>query len=262
MVITIPRVPLFRVPRRTLCYYFAGTMHALFAPLAARIFADLDIGASVWLGGDKWNHIHRRETLIDFELEHGIETERFAYNKRCLARAKNKSETVVAHLAGFTDFFVPVRKNGRTDAVLVTGPLAIARPTGADVLARWRSISGRQGHPSDPEFAHYLATTLSTLVLEGKQSQVFQKLLDSLAKLMSTEGGADATLRGDRIAPPRASRSATRRASLGARAHAGRRENEPHLGEPAERGRAIVARPRASTGARAGGPLRGPRARR
>src|SRR5262249_54366136 len=116
--------------------------------------------------------------------------ERFAYNQRCLARAKRHRETVVAHLAGFTDFFVPVHSNGRTDAVLVTGPLAITRPTSADVLARWRSLTGRQGHPSDPEFAHYLSSTLSTLVLDGRRLASFQKLLELLAGLMASRGPA------------------------------------------------------------------------
>jgi two-component system, response regulator YesN len=165
-------------------------MHALFAPLAARVFADLDIGAAVWRP-DRWRDIHMRQNLLDFETEHGIETERFAYNQRCLARAKKQRATVVAHFAGFTDFFVPVRKNGRTDAVLVTGPLTTARSTSSDVLARWHSLTGRQGHPADPEFAHYLGTTLSTLVLEGKRVPAFQKLLELLVSLMASEGAAD-----------------------------------------------------------------------
>jgi len=165
-------------------------MHALFAPLAARVFADLDIGAAVWRP-DRWRDIHMRQNLLDFEAEHGIETERFAYNQRCLARAKKQRATVVAHFAGFTDFFVPVRVNGRTEAVLVTGPLTTARSSSTDVLARWRSLTGRQGHPADPEFAHYLASTLSTLVLEGKRALTFQRLLELLTRLMGSEGPAD-----------------------------------------------------------------------
>ncbi len=83
-------------------------MHALFAPLAARVFAELDVGASVWLFADRWHDIHHRETLVDFELEHGVETGRFAYNQRSLARAKKQQTTLVAHFGVFTDFFVPV----------------------------------------------------------------------------------------------------------------------------------------------------------
>jgi AraC-like DNA-binding protein len=166
-------------------------MHALFTPLASRVFADLDIGAAVWQP-DRWRDIHSRQSLLDFEAEHGVETERFAYNQRCLARARKRRTTVVAHFSGFTDFFVPVCMNGETRAVLVTGPLTIARATSTEVLARWRALTGRQGHPTDPEFAHYLSSTLSTLVLEGKHAGTFQKLLELLARLMAAEGPADA----------------------------------------------------------------------
>jgi AraC-like DNA-binding protein len=188
--ITHPSLSPFHPPARTLSKDFTGPMHALFTPLASRVFADLDIGAAVWQP-DRWRDIHMRQSLMDFEAEHGIETERFAYNQRCLARARKQRTTVVAHFGGFTDFFVPVCVNQKTRAVLVTGPLTTARSTAADVLARWRSLTGRQGHPADPEFAHYLASTLSTLVLEGKRAPTFQKLLELLANLMATQGPAD-----------------------------------------------------------------------
>ena len=48
-------------------------------------------------------------------------------------------------------------------------PSFTSRPSGADGLDRWRWLTGRQGHPADPEFAAYLRTTLDTLVLEGSE---------------------------------------------------------------------------------------------
>ena len=83
---------------------------------------------------------------------------------------------------------------GKTVAILATGPFADARPTSAEILERWRWLTGRQGHPSDPEFAHYLAVTLSTLVLDGPYASIFERLMIRLARLMAGEGRAGEVL--------------------------------------------------------------------
>jgi AraC-like DNA-binding protein len=90
--------------------------------------------------------------------------------------------------AGFSDFFVPIVKGPEVVAVLVVGPFARARPTAADVLARWRTLTGRQGHPADPEFAGYLSASLSTLVFDRAQVAAFRRLLESWVLLASGEG--------------------------------------------------------------------------
>jgi AraC-like DNA-binding protein len=176
---------------------FASPRHALLAPVVANSFQVLDVGISIDAPGD-WYDIYARPfelDLLSFELEHGVEVERVEYNRRHLTQARRLGSTVVAHYRGFTDLFVPIVTPRGADTVLVTGPFATSRPTGRDVQRRWRALAGRPGHPGDPEFAHYLAATLSTLALEGTRAAAFQKLVESLAQLMTPEGDAQSLIR-------------------------------------------------------------------
>jgi AraC-like DNA-binding protein len=179
--------------------------------VTAHIFGLLDVAASIWDSG-VWHDVCERPYSHDvrgFEAEHGIEWERHRYNERCLAEARSSRATVVATHAGLNDLFVPICAGGRADAVLVTGPVATARPTSTDILERWRVITGRQGHPSDPEFLHYVDATLRTLTLEGKQLASFRRLAECLALLISGQGDANAIYDGEiealrkELAPPR-----------------------------------------------------------
>jgi AraC-like DNA-binding protein len=167
--------------------------HALVSPLVAGVLDELDVGVSLWELGS-WYGIHALPDLRDpvsFELEHGAETERFAYNVRCLDEARRTKTTVVAEHAGYTDLFVPIVSAGRADGVLVTGPLERSRPTSAEILSRWRFLTGRQGQPSDPEFAHYLEVARSVLVLDGPRFALYRELVECFARLMASEGDAD-----------------------------------------------------------------------
>jgi AraC-like DNA-binding protein len=168
--------------------------HAFFSPLATMIFEWLDVASTLFDPDFGWRGIHERPAsndLLIFELEHGAEAERLTYNKRCLDRAMGEKTTVTAQFAGMSDLFVPIVSRGHVDGVLVTGPFATARPRGADIIERWRVLTGAPGHPSDPEFSHYLSTTLSTLVLEGDQSTTFRKHLECTTRLMAGEGPSD-----------------------------------------------------------------------
>jgi photosystem II stability/assembly factor-like uncharacterized protein len=69
--------------------------------------------------------------------------------RRCLVQGEHE---------GYSDFFAPIVVRGKLVAVLVAGPFALGRPTSAGVLDRWRRLTGRQGHATDPEFAAYLGT--------------------------------------------------------------------------------------------------------
>jgi AraC-like DNA-binding protein len=161
------------------------------------LFDELDIGITLY-NGSFWEELRERpdlSSLIGFELEHGAEIERSSYNQTMLARAVQGKHTVVGEHGGFCDFFVPVCMQGRVDSVLVCGPFAPQRPSGTDILERWRAITGRQGHPSDAEFSHYLAITLGTLVLDHSQVKAFRTLLECLAKLIASEGSAEQAVR-------------------------------------------------------------------
>jgi AraC-like DNA-binding protein len=174
---------------------------AFLAPAIANIFEELRISAALREGGPwttsagGWRAIHVEErSLSSFEIEHGLEAGRAKYDLGCMNRAHRQKTIVRGEHAGLSDLFVPVTVGGRSVAVLATGPFVRARSTSADVLTRWHWLTRRRGHPSDPEFAHYLSVTLSTLVLEGRRAHDFERFLRCFAKLLSGGGQANQTL--------------------------------------------------------------------
>lgn len=171
--------------------------HSRAIPTVMHLFQELDIGVTLW-NKNYWEELYERPdfaSLIGFELEHGAELERTAYNMKALERAVKTRRTVTSERGGFCDLFVPVCMAGDVDSVLVCGPYASKRSSATDILERWRTITGRQGHPADPEFSNYLSITLSTLVLDPPQALKLQGVLEGLAKLMAGEGDPLATAR-------------------------------------------------------------------
>jgi AraC-like DNA-binding protein len=168
-----------------------GEGHALLSPLVAWAFKVLGVSAAVWEHGPEWWPIHGEPNVIAFETEHGRDRERAAHNARKMAEACRRQLTVRGEHAGLSDLFVPILLRGRAVAVLATGPFATSRPSGADILDRWKRLTGRQGQPSDPQFAAYLSATLAVLVLEGQDLRRFEDLLGCFALLMAGEGRAD-----------------------------------------------------------------------
>jgi AraC-like DNA-binding protein len=188
------RVDLWRVSfsPKTGCHTHrvpSGFGHPLLVPVVASYFAKLRVAASV-SDGRFWWRIHDEPDVTPFELEHGRDKDRSGYNATQLTEVRRQKRTIRAEHAGYTDLFVPILARGRAQGVLVTGPFATARPTGTDVLERWRWLTGRQGHPSDPEFGAYLSAALRTLVLDEGQVQRFERLLFCLARLLAGEGKA------------------------------------------------------------------------
>jgi AraC-like DNA-binding protein len=165
--------------------------HALAAIGAGNIFEDLGVSASLWDFAN-WHLIHIEPNVIEFEVEHGVEGERSKHNARCFRRARRDRDLVVGEHAGLFDFFLPIIKGSRVLAIMATGPVAKERPTSATVLERWKWLTGRQGHPVDPEFAHFLSTTLSTLVLSGQRFKTFERALRLIGRLLGGEGDAAA----------------------------------------------------------------------
>jgi AraC-like DNA-binding protein len=168
-----------------------GFGHTILGPVVANVFQVLRVSASLCEHGKEWFSIHVEPSVTGFELQHGMESERYAYNGLRIAQALRQGKLVRGEYGGYVDFFVPIRKARRSIALMVVGPVASRPPTSADVLERWRWLTGRQGHPADPEFASYLAATLSTLVLAGPSLGRFEELLECLAQLLAGEGRAD-----------------------------------------------------------------------
>ncbi|HEV8244524.1 MAG TPA: AraC family transcriptional regulator, partial [Polyangiaceae bacterium] len=168
----------------------AGFGHPLLAPVVASYFEELRVSAAL-SDGNFWWRIHSEASVSAFELEHGAETERQKYNRRMFARAIKQRKVLRGEHAGYSDLFVPIVARGKTVAMLVTGPFSLSRPSAGEILARFRRLTGRQGHLADPEFDSYLAAALSTLVLDRGGAQNFERLTGYLGQLLAGEGDAD-----------------------------------------------------------------------
>jgi AraC-like DNA-binding protein len=166
-----------------------GFGHALLTPVQAFLFESLGLSAAIWLAGDDWFPIHTEPSSVSqFESVYDADGLRSAYNGRSFAEVKRTRRVLCGEHAGFSDYFVPIVKDDEMVAVLVVGPFGRARPTAAGILERWRTLTGRQGHPADPEFAGYLSASLSTLVLDGAQLAAFRRLLESWVSLATGDG--------------------------------------------------------------------------
>jgi AraC-like DNA-binding protein len=183
--------PLRDVATRSLRHEVAeGFGHSLFSPLVSNAFESLRVAASLTDGVD-WLPLHTEPNLIAFELEHGGEADRTEHNQAALATLRRTLRPVRRKHAGFCDLFVPVVARKELVAALVVGPFSLSRPTTSEVSQSFRRLSGREGHPSDPEFAAYLAGSLETLVVERPLLRSFQRLVVCLSELMLGHGRAD-----------------------------------------------------------------------
>jgi AraC-like DNA-binding protein len=167
-----------------------GKGHALLSQVVSGVFQMLRISASLWEGGYWWS-LHSVPNVTSFESEHGVETERQAYNDRMFARVRKEKRAVLGEHAGHHDWFVPVEIAHEVAAILVVGPFALERPTSLVVVDRWKRLTGRRADLADPELALYLDRTLSTLVLEGDAASKLERLLRCLAGLLAEKGRAD-----------------------------------------------------------------------
>jgi AraC-like DNA-binding protein len=156
----------------------------------ASIFADLGLSAAL-RDGSSWFPIHRVRSVHDVEIAHGVEERRYAYNERCFAKlGRQREQLLVGRHAGFFDLFARVGDASGNWGALVTGPFAIARPSASDIQSRWRAMSGGLGRVSDPDFRHYVATSLGTTTFDGDDFRIFQRCVACFAMLL--EGSADA----------------------------------------------------------------------
>ncbi|HEV8244952.1 MAG TPA: AraC family transcriptional regulator, partial [Polyangiaceae bacterium] len=155
--------------------------------MLANFFVELDLAASL-VDGTEWNPIHTGPSVLDFEAPHGAQGRWETYNGRSSAKARRDGRPIVTEYAGFYDLFVPIGDPRGPWGLLVTGPFAMERPSASDVLSRWRKLTGNHGRVSDPEFSHYLATTLATTTLHAAALEVFKQLLGCLVELLEGSG--------------------------------------------------------------------------
>ena len=164
--------------------------HAALAVATAFTYRALGVPASIW-NGNLWWPIFTNGNVTRFEEEHGKDVARARYNVRKRAQLLRTRDVVRGEHAGYSDLFQPIVVGGKVAAILVVGPFARARPTSADIQQRWRALTGRMAHPSDPEFASYLQATLEILVLDGKKAARFERLTACFARLLAENGRAD-----------------------------------------------------------------------
>jgi AraC-like DNA-binding protein len=195
-------VPKKATPRATRLRTYAAA-----SQVAAQVFRELRISVSLNDDGE-WTSITGFPSVVRFEVVHGSELARWAYNADSMERVQRTGRAVLGEHLGFSDLFVPVRTPSGKYAVLVAGPFARARPTAGDVLERWRTLSGAVGRAGDAEFLRYLSMTLGTLALEGNRTQLFQRVLARFGTLLEERGDPEALVReirelGNELVPAR-----------------------------------------------------------
>jgi AraC-like DNA-binding protein len=170
-----------------------GLAHAWMVPVACTELERLKVGASINVGVH-WFTLCDHATLIPFETSHGRETLRWKYNERQFQAVRRERRARLGSHAGFSDVFAPIVCKGEVVGTIVVGPFSEGSPSAADILDRWRWLTGGQGHLGDPEFRAYLYATLGTLRLGPDQAEALQRLVACLAALMASEGRADVLL--------------------------------------------------------------------
>ena len=130
-------------------------IYPLVIPAVAHVFELLRLQATLyyrvpWRLNPWWPLRNEAAHLSSFEVEHGVEDERFTYNERMFAEVERTKKVVRGEHRGCSDLFVPVVVAGKVIATLVTGPFLVKRPSSDLILERWHSLTGRQGYLADP----------------------------------------------------------------------------------------------------------------
>jgi AraC-like DNA-binding protein len=173
------------------------------SPVVTSVFQGLRVAASVWEHGGQWFPLFSAPSGARFEEAQGTYSERIRYNEQSFDRVLRTKARVRGAHAGFSDAFVPIIVKTKVVGILVVGPFALHRPRASEVIERWSAMTGRKPELADPAFASYLSFTLSTLLLEGRGLQAFDRALECLTRLMAGEADAGklasevSALRGD-----------------------------------------------------------------
>jgi AraC-like DNA-binding protein len=162
-----------------------GVGQALAAAVAVNAFQVLGVSATIWEHGKEWLPLHSEPTIVPLEVHYDKWTLRTDYNAARLNEAIRKKRTVLGRHAGHLDVFAPIVIEGFSTGVLVVGPVAVGRFGAAELENRWRRLTGRRAHPTDPSFAAFVETTLAVLTLEHEDVDAFVELVESIALLLA-----------------------------------------------------------------------------
>jgi AraC-like DNA-binding protein len=167
--------------------------HSFLAAAVTTGFDFLDVGASLYDRAGEWHALCSAKSVVNSEFAHGRGVERNAYNGRSVAQVLATKKLVIGRHAGFLDFFVPIKHGDTVEAILISGPVATARPSSSDLKSRWRWIAGSAADPADARFVQYSEQSLATLTLDREQRVTFRKWLECVARLIGGEGNARET---------------------------------------------------------------------
>jgi len=171
--------------------FFAASadLHSLAAANVAYWFQMVGVGISIY-SNTGIDPIHNPGGVVDFELEHGKEQERYVHNSQSMITVRREGTSVLSEHAGFWDLFVPVGKGSTMRGIIMTGPFSRTTPGGVEIRERWRWLTGHPPIASDAEFSRYLQATFSTPVLDHRRLPLFQRLLEAFACLLESRRDA------------------------------------------------------------------------
>src|SRR5258707_15073651 len=70
--------------------------------ILASSFEEIGVGVSIFAGG-VWRSIHLVRGVVDIEVEHAADLQRWAYNQRFIDAARSRHRIVRGEHAGFVD---------------------------------------------------------------------------------------------------------------------------------------------------------------
>jgi AraC-like DNA-binding protein len=164
--------------------------HSFLAAAVTTGFQFLGVAAALCDRAGEWHALHPVADAVGLEFAHGRGLERGAYNDRAIERVVSSRRMVLGRHAGLRDYFVPIHRDGVVEAVLVSGPLANHRPTGAEIQARWRWLTGHAADPADPTLSRYMERRMQVLTLDPGRLRDFRRWLECIAALIAGEGDA------------------------------------------------------------------------
>ena len=161
----------------------------LITPVVIKLFDELRISVAVNTERDQWHPFHESPDVTTFEYEHGVAARRWKYNEKCFKLASQAGPPDRRGARGVPRSLRAGARGPRScDGMLVAGPFATSRPTSAEIVGRWRQLTGAGGRLSDPAFFRYVSRTLSTLTLNPTRFKAFHGLMTCFADLLSRRG--------------------------------------------------------------------------
>jgi len=146
---------------------------------------------------DLWMHLvpfFHVDSPIDYETPGRDGLDRDAYNHRMFERVAQTLRTVCAERNGFYDFFVPVIRERRCIAFVVSGIVLKSVPDKESLMRRWEAWTGNRPAPGSGEFNLFLRAVLDTPVLPPETFRAHREMLEILAASVADTAASERRL--------------------------------------------------------------------